>query len=367
MARCEKCSNPIASKIYCSMCKGIFHASCELADPKDEKSDFKTEYLNLNAISGIKWFCNCCEVKLSEIVEHNNLNIKALSEALLLITSKYNELEKKQNMSESEVNARTPSYANVVKRAPAQIIVKPKGPESNEADRKKTRELIMSQINPDEAKVSEIANCANNGIRIATNGDSIELIESLKQSLNDEYEITEANKKRPKIKIVNFVNLKNWDTAAIEDAIKLQNEFIFKDHDLLKIVKCFEHKDNKQKLTLIAEVSVGLYHKLMKAKKVSIGWCNCFVYDAFSVTRCFKCSRFSHIEKNCKSNKESCPKCAGDHKLKDCKSNVLKCVNCVNANEQHGKNYDVNHACWSKDCVSLQSKLKFLKKGINYN
>ena len=254
----------------------------------------------------------------------------------------------------------------MIKRKPTQIIVKPKDPNSVEADRERARHFIMNAVNPEESKVTNLSNCANNGLRISMFGDKDELMTNLKENLNDDYEVVEKNKAKPKIKIVNFLNAHKWNLDEIEDAIRAQNENLFSNTDKLKIVNSFEHKNSNEKMTLIAEVNGVLFRKIMKEKKLSVGWCICFVYDAAHVTRCYKCSRFSHIETNCKSSKISCPKCSGEHKLKECKSKDFKCVNCVEANEKNHKKYDVSHPCWSKNCESLKSKMLKRKTNIDF-
>ena len=148
------------------------------------------------------------------------------------------------------------------------------------------------------------------------------MITNLRENLNNDFEVVEASKVKPKIKIVNFLNTQKWQNEEIEDAIKSQNEKLFADKDIFKIVNSFEHKNSNSKTTLTAEVNGALFQKLMKEKKLSIGWCICVVFDAAQVTRCFKCSRFSHIERNCKATKAACPKCAGDHKQR------VQIVNC---------------------------------------
>ena len=45
-------------------------------------------------------------------------------------------------------------------------------------------------------------------------------------------------------------------------------------------------------------------------------------------TRCFKCQRFGHVSKNCRSNVK-CPICSGPHKFEDCdQKDTKKCCNC---------------------------------------
>ena len=51
--------------------------------------------------------------------------------------------------------------------------------------------------------------------------------------------------------------------------------------------------------------------------KLKVGWLIWSVVDYINITRCDKCCKYGHKAKDCKGE-ETCPLCAGKHKLKEC-------------------------------------------------
>jgi len=86
----------------------------------------------------------------------------------------------------------------------------------------------------------------------------------------------------------------------------------------------------------------------------------CNVEDYVSVNRCFKCSGYNHRHTECKSE-ETCPLCAGKHKLKECTAprSEYKCMNCVKYN-LHNKDRKAqeNHISLDRSCPSLQAMIE---------
>lgn len=77
----------------------------------------------------------------------------------------------------------------------------------------------------------------------------------------------------------------------------------------------------------------------------------------FSVTQCFKCLRYGHTKKNCKSKTSNCQNCGEVHDLSNGKCEKMK--RCVNCKEQH---ISVNNECTEfirqkaiKNIMSLQN------------
>ncbi len=83
--------------------------------------------------------------------------------------------------------------------------------------------------------------------------------------------------------------------------------------------------------------------------RIFIGYDCCAVYDAFDMTRCFKCNDFHHTANNCR-RATSYPKCSENHEIKDCNSTTLKCSNCVASNANNKSSFDISHAVWDKNC-----------------
>ena len=165
---CKKCKKKYVSAVSCASCRETFHATCEIMDSEDPDLCLKDEFMKLKDVRGVKWFCPPCEEKFGM----NNETVKSLSQTLRTLSESYEVLSKQMSEITMEKSV-SPSYANVVKRIPAQIIVKPKDANSVPADRDKARELIINAVNPDDAKIKSMSNCANNGLRISMLGDKM--------------------------------------------------------------------------------------------------------------------------------------------------------------------------------------------------
>jgi hypothetical protein len=183
--------------------------------------------------------------------------------------------------------------------------------------------------------------------------------------LSESFEVTPPINRNPKLKVIFYDKMNENPTEdIILKCLKNQNEKLLSNDDDIKIVKCLSDKKIVNKKTLIIEVPKNLHKKIIEKDHLHILWCKCKVFDAVQVTRCFKCSRFSHIESYCKAEEPTCPKCAGKHKLTECKSSKLKCINCVEANKNHHLHLNVTHAVWGKECLSWQKKLEMKKKAF---
>lgn len=84
--------------------------------------------------------------------------------------------------------------------------------------------------------------------------------------------------------------------------------------------------------------------------KLRIGWDVCRVSEAFDIVRCFNCSDYHHMSKDCTSKKR-CPKCSGEHALLECKSTIESCCNNYSEAVKSLKlDLDTNHSAMSLDC-----------------
>jgi hypothetical protein len=121
----------------------------------------------------------------------------------------------------------------------------------------------------------------------------------------------------------------------------------------------FQYETKKNTWNLVVEVNAQT-RKLLLQMKVKLGWMICKVEDYLVATRCFKCSKFNHRHQDCRGE-ETCPLCAGRHKMKDCTANSseYKCINCATYN-LHNKNARIceNHSTFDRNCTSLQVLLE---------
>jgi hypothetical protein len=115
------------------------------------------------------------------------------------------------------------------------------------------------------------------------------------------------------------------------------------------------------------EIESGAYPKIMEDRRMKVGWNRCYVVDAIDIKRCFNCSSFGHIAKDCRASGPVCPRCAGCHKINECSSNRVKCNNCLQLNEKFNANVNVNHCTWDKNCCTFKKKIEMKKKSIKFD
>jgi len=98
----------------------------------------------------------------------------------------------------------------------------------------------------------------------------------------------------------------------------------------------------------------------MKENKLKIGWAICHSEDYVSVSRCFKCSRFNHHFSESRSD-ETCPLCAGNHKMRDCKATrtECKCISCITYKKfNQNKTVKEDHSAIDRKYPSMQEMVE---------
>jgi len=129
----------------------------------------------------------------------------------------------------------------------------------------------------------------------------------------------------------------------------------------------FSYETRKHTINLVMELSAQIT-KLLLHKQVKLGWQICKIEDYVVATRCYKCSRFNHRAHDCRGE-ETCPLCAGSHKLKECTTNPheYKRNNCLSYNKHDQKiPICVNHTSLDKNCPSLHVILEKHRKNTDY-
>ena len=85
-------------------------------------------------------------------------------------------------------------------------------------------------------------------------------------------------------------------------------------------------------------LSVTATKKLMKTRKLRVGWVNCRVRLRETVTLCFKCHEIGHLERNCKSAVDRSSLCFR------CRTEGHKAVKCPTIKEQVTAEVDATHS-----------------------
>jgi hypothetical protein len=118
---------------------------------------------------------------------------------------------------------------------------------------------------------------------------------------------------------------------------------------------------------MVIEVGSETRKKLVH-RKLKIGWLICNVDDYLVAKRCFRCSRFNHTHQECRGE-ETCPLCAGGHKLKDCKAPTeqYKCINCM-VHNKYNKDEIIseNHSLLDRNCPSMQAVIAKYIQNTDY-
>ena len=200
--------------------------------------------------------------------------------------------------------------------------------------------LLKSKINPTEIKVGI------NSFKTLTDGrmlttisrkEEAEALEMyIKTKCGEEPEAILHRRRNPRLFIRNIPE--DITTSNIEGTLIKQNSYLNLKAGDINARYCYETK--KHSRNLVAEVNAQT-RKLLLQKKVKLGWMICKVEDC--------------------RGEETCPLCAGSHKMKECtaESYEYKCINCATYN-LHNKNARIceNHSTLDRNCPSLQALLE---------
>ncbi|KAJ8979707.1 hypothetical protein NQ317_000992 [Molorchus minor] len=103
------------------------------------------------------------------------------------------------------------------------------------------------------------------------------------------------------------------------------------------------------------KVDALTYNQINKKEALYIGWRTCRYVDHINVIQCYKCWKFGHMVKDCKREKDICPKCTGEHKSNECQSNEIICINCKHASEiLKVPNIEYNHTAFNRNCEAYK-------------
>lgn len=363
---CLTCKAKYTSEfeVKCDKCEKPFHC-CAVDKTTQSISLCRSLKMVIKTIPGAKWFCNNCDSFINEGIDKLT-NMQQILNTIVESVNDLNNVVKEQKLGCSKNCEQKLSYAETLKVKETEIVVTPKNKESS---RSETIGRIKNVIDLEINKVSGLKNAADNGVKIATTADDeSDVIRTLKDNLEQSFEISVPATKHPRMKVIFYDRvMENLNDEQIESALKAQNKELLDESEHFKLIKAIKDKKIETKKTLIIEVNSELFKKVMAKGHLMIRWCRCKVFDALQIPRCYKCARLNHFEKDCKEKSSSCPKCAGDHKINECDSEEKKCVNCIDANAKFKLSLDVNHSAWDKSCQTWIKKMEMRKTSIKYN
>lgn len=357
-----------------SKLKGNSESSASGVQPRKRKnSETDDIYALMNKIDALNSVCNNTYKVVDElkaIVENllaENICIKSELRKLqdLHVTTSANSEKgysetvvqlKKLNSTTALTN--TASYAAVVNNNPV-VVIKPK--DSTQAS-STTKKDLRENLSPSTTNFCGVRNAANGGVVIECKSvsGSNSLLKDATDKLGSNYVVTMPSKRPTKIRVVGMSE--NVSSEQLKDKIRAQNPEFFNSDSVLEVVSTFKIKDYfGAKLVIDPET----FRKMMDDSKLRIGWDVCRIYEAFDIVRCFNCSSFHHMSKNCTSKKR-CPKCSGEHTLLECKSALETCCNCSDAAKSLKLVLDTNHSAMSPDCPVYVRKINTQRQRTNY-
>jgi hypothetical protein len=181
-----------------------------------------------------------------------------------------------------------------------------------------TKTLLKSKVNPTRLKVgiSALKTLKNGQLIIESDRKSEleEVCKKINEVCGKELESYVPTLKNPRIIVFNVPEDINPENAA--QAILLQDSELNLNESEKKPKFVFE--DRKKHKNLVIEVNSEIRTSLVD-RKLKIGWHICNSNDYWSVTRCYKCSKYNHKAQEC-YGEVVCSHCAQSHKMHECKA-----------------------------------------------
>lgn len=397
--KCEFCNNGFRSYVKCINCNFIIHSKC-----------FETASKLFNINSKANWKCKQCNQEPDGVVaettesQEENINkcdpkqsFEQMKRELNLLYKLNSELDTTNKLLKLRLNDKDEDFRNIFESGKLPSKVNTPSTSSN-IDQMEPRAQISfrdklvgakngnsavliiepknsnidlntfkTNVNPADLGPGINTIKQTNSGKMVINCTTSEYLQSVKSNLEktagENFKVTIPNKFNPRIQILNAEHTDTTNEQLSNDIIK-ENQFNILNDVHLKVVKKYI---KKYKMDIIVEVSPALFKKIINDGFVFVGWRKCFVTESFHITRCFKCSGFGHLSKNCKSSVYNCPNCSESHKLEECNEKInFTCINCVNYNKHFKTNLDTNHSAKDNHCAIYKNQIVYLQSKINY-
>lgn len=266
---------------------------------------------------------------------------------------------------ESNVDKSPAVKSKAVVRIERSVSFKPKIPQHAET----TKLAIQNHLDPLEFAVKEVR-CKDNGevvVRCDSKECADKMLAAATASMSEAYDVDLQKPLKPRLKISGLPE--NITENELVNKLKKQNDLPESAKiSVNRLVK--RRRMNSDTAVAYLETDSCTFDRLLKMRRVNIGWERCVIVESIDVMRCYKCCEYGHKASSCR-NTFCCPKCAGDHEVKDCLNDYEKCVNCDKMNEQRSSRDDeilnVCHSAWSINCPLYQARLRNTRLRIDYS
>ena len=358
---CPSCNVVTTTKenTTCTMCKAVFHSSCEATDA-DNKPGTKS-LINLfngpSTKSNFKFFCDVCATNFE--IEQASSEDKRLNVVEKNVDTIKKELEEIKNLLKHPVstNTKTTRTDNVWfdQKRLASIKFPTAKPLLVVSNAQASSGSIEKAIVDNSIPVTKsYTNASGDLVLECDSSDTREKLKTVVESTSETLQLKMSTGKKPSITIVGLTL--QYSKDEIISQIVSQNQFVkfFSTvNNINEHIEIHDIKPTRAKPTVyqaFASVSEALRKGFSNYKdKVTIGIQTCKIYDRFHIRRCNNCQGLGHYYKDCPTpNIPCCAKCSGNHRTDACESNQKKCTNCTKNDIEN-----TNHTTYDPNCPSM--------------
>ena len=354
----EKCKNLF---YMCDLCKH----KCEVMDKSRVAKVFESVVntdTRINEINSTKVTTDDLNAHYKHIsvnLERELSNFKR--DVLADVNSNFKEIKSSLLTSVHQISKK-PSYASMVS-SKLSVIVNPRDSNMPLADMKSE---ILSNINPinENINLTDVRDTRKGGIVVSCGSvaESEKFKRLLDNKLGDKYDCKGLTSLNPRLRIVGLKN--NMNNDVLLEYIKKGNNSFFTEDSVCEVINIQPTRNNPNIFAAVLQVDVNTYKNILERGKLMIGYERCTVYDAIDLRRCFNCSGFHHLAKQCEQKDPVCPRCSKSHTIKECTSQVLQCVHCHNFNTAKNAKLRTDHAVWDHRCRVYKDALAKFKANI---
>jgi hypothetical protein len=374
---CPGCKMEVdeSTGIRCNLCKFHSHINCMDVAPEEAqlllRIHRRSSHLKLLCLNSESVFqCSPLSPIDPTVPLEDNMFFKYLrnivNNAIQPLREEIFKLQKSAAIPH-EVQPSMSYAAKVQQSSDNNVIFKPKSAKQFVTQ---TKSEILKSINPlhENIDITRVKVASNGGLIIGCSGreDGDKLIKVAETKLSAKYDIKKLAPILPRLRIVDISE--DIGNSEFLDYFRKQNSSVITDGSVVNLHRFWAIKKNGK--IFQAEISVDLdtYKCLLECGHVLVGLSSCSVYDAVSVTRCYRCHGFNHSAKFCKNN-PLCPFCGKSHEENACvgadNETNPKCRNCKNIRMSQKLDIDCNHATFEHEkCFAFKLATAKFKENL---
>lgn len=289
--------------------------------------------------------------RLSRSYTEEETGRKMYSEVLKTKATKFQGTIKEKRQP-SRSRSRSKSRVNLV-------TIYPKTDKEMSSDDTRKRIEEKFDIKKLKAGVMNVKKIRNGGIliQLEDKGDADQFIDGVNNNVELKENFCAGTPKRREPHFIMFNVQEDLDNEEIVRSMREQNN-------------CFEEINIKSKFkgrsgnNIVFSINPKSYNEVIKIKKVKIGWARVDMKEHLRPTICYKCGKYGHIGKVCRSD-SICLKC-GERNGRDHECRTIKCNNCIIFNNKFHTKYPVDHSCTDKNCRILHKEVDRLSSRTDY-